>query len=89
MGNPQPTFVSRHVLVREKRIIGKEGKHMRMILQGGEVGKVLEAIAFGMGERSGEIKEEDYIDIVYTLDENDWKGNTRLQVKIKDFKQSE
>lgn len=86
MGNPEPTFLSRNVLVREKRVMGKEGKHLRLILQGGEVGKVLEAIAFGMGDRSSELKEEDYIDIVYTLDENTWKGTTRLQLKIKDFR---
>jgi len=85
MGNPQPVFLSRRVLVREKRMLGKENKHLRFILQGGEVGKVLEAVAFGMGERSGEIKEEDYVDIVYTINLNEWKGNTRLQLKIKDF----
>lgn len=66
--------------------MGKEGKHLRLILQGGEVGKVLEAVAFGMGDRSSEINEEDYIDIVYTIDENEWKGTTRLQLKIKDFR---
>jgi single-stranded-DNA-specific exonuclease len=86
MGNPEPVFLSRHVLVREKRRMGKENQHMRLILQGGEVGKLLEAVAFGLGDRSSEINEEDYIDIVYTIDKNEWKGNTRLQVKIKDFK---
>jgi len=85
MGNPEPVFLSKHVLVREKRVIGKEGKHLRMILQGGEVGRVIEAIAFGMGDRSSQIVEEGYIDVVYALDENNWKGNTRLQLKIKDF----
>ena len=86
MGNHEPTFISKNVLVREKRVMGKEGKHLRLILQGGEVGKVLEAVAFGMGDRSSEINEEDYIDIVYTIDENEWKGTTRLQLKIKDFR---
>lgn len=85
IGNPQPVFLSRHVLVREKRTMGKENQHIRFILQGGEVGKVLEAVAFGMGDRSQEISNEDYIDIAYTIDQNEWKGTTRLQLKIKDF----
>jgi len=38
-----------------------------------------------MGDRSSQIVEEGYIDVVYALDENNWKGNTRLQLKIKDF----
>jgi len=89
MGNPEPVFISRRVLVREKRIMGKEGNHMRLILQGGDIGKVLEAVAFGMGERVVEFQEEDYLDIVYTLSVNDWNGNKRLQLKVKDFKLSQ
>lgn len=89
MGNPEPTFLSKHVLVRQKKLIGKEGKHLRLIVQGGEMGQVIEVIAFGMGDRASEIQEEGYIDIVYTLDENEWNGTKRLQLKVKDFKNSE
>lgn len=86
MGNHEPIFLSRRVLVREKRLLGKDGKHLRLILQGGDIGKVLEAVAFGMGDRASELQEEGYIDIVYTLDENEWNGQKRLQLKIRDFK---
>ena len=89
MGNPEPTFMSSHILVREKRIIGKEGKHLRLILQQDDDGKIFEAIAFGMAKRSGEFDVEDYLDIVYTVDENTWGGQTKLQLKIKDFKKAE
>lgn len=88
MGNFEPTFVSRQVLVREKRLLGKERKHLRLVLQGGELGKVIEAVAFGMGDRIGEIHEEGYIDIAYTIGINEWNGNRRLQIKLKDFKVS-
>jgi single-stranded-DNA-specific exonuclease len=88
MGNFEPTFVSRQVLVREKRLLGKERKHLRLVLQGGELGKVIEAIAFGMGDRISEIPDEGYIDIVYTVGINEWNGSKRLQIKLKDFKVS-
>jgi len=88
MGNFEPTFLSKQVLVRQKRMLGKEGKHLRLVLQGGELGKVIEAVAFGMGDRVEEIKEEGYVDIVYTVGMNEWNGNRRLQVKIRDFKLS-
>lgn len=89
MGNPEPTFLSKHVLVRQKKLMGKEGKHLRLIVQGGEMGQVMEAVAFGMGERVSEIQEEGYIDIVYILDENEWNGTKRLQLKVKDFRVNE
>lgn len=88
MGNPEPTFVSKQVLVREKRLLGKERNHMRLVLQGGELGKVIEAVAFGMGDRIDEIPDEGYIDIVYSIGINEWNGNRRLQIKMKDFKVS-
>lgn len=85
MGNPEPTFVSRHVLIREKRIIGKDRKHLRFILQQDDR-KIFEAIAFGMAERSSELEDDSFADIVYVIDENTWNGNTKLQLKIKDIK---
>lgn len=89
MGNQEPTFMSSHILVREKRVIGKEGKHMRLILQQDDDGKIFEAIAFGMAERAGEFDIEDYLNIIYTVDENTWGGQTKLQLKIKDLKKAE
>lgn len=85
MGNPEPTFVSSHVLVREKRIIGKDKKHLRLVVQQDDDGKIFEAVAFGMADRAGEFDVDDYIDIVYTIDENTWQGQMKLQLKIKDF----
>ena len=88
MGNYEPTFMSRQILVRQKRVLGKEGKHFRLVIQGGELGKVIEAVAFGMGDRLGEIQEEGYIDLAYTIGINEWNGSRRLQIKVRDFRAS-
>lgn len=85
MGNYEPLFLSKKVLVREVRSLGREGKHLRFIFQDEESGKILEGVAFGIGERISEIDQDDYINIVYSVDENTWKGTTKLQLKIKDF----
>ena len=47
---------------------------------------ILNAIAFGIGARSSEFHVGDAVDIVYTIDEDRWNGNRKLQLKIKDIK---
>lgn len=89
MGNSQPVFISKGITIRDTRLLGKEKKHLRFILQDETSGKLFEAIAFGMGALSGELQPDDIVDVVYTLDENTWNGNTKLQLKIKYVKKSD
>lgn len=84
MANPVPVFATKRMIVDSFRVIGQDGKHLKLKLKWNE--KIFEAIGFGMGEKSSEIKIGDKIDAVYTMDENVWNGNKSLQLKIKDFK---
>ncbi len=84
MANPQPVFVSYNVNVENLKVLGREGKHLRLSLN--QADTTFEAIAFGMGEMAREINIDDKIDIAYSIDENTWNGNTKLQLKIKDFR---
>jgi single-stranded-DNA-specific exonuclease len=86
MGNPQPIFLSRNVYIRDLKIIGKEGKHFRMLLQ--QDNKLIEAVAFNMVDILPKLQSDEYIDIVYSIDENTWNGNPRLQLKLKDIKKA-
>ncbi len=87
MGNPEPVFVSRDVEVSDLRILGREGKHLKLMLHQ-ENSPIFEAIAFGMGELAKDIGVGDKLSVAYTIDENKWNGNTKLQLKIKDLKSS-
>jgi single-stranded-DNA-specific exonuclease len=87
MGNPEPTFLSKRVEIKDIRLLGADGKHMKLLLQQ-DFGPILEAVAFGMGELYSSFTKGDLIDIVYTIDENTWKGNTKLQLKVKDLKKN-
>ena len=84
MGNPEPAFVSRGVVVKDIRAIGKESNHLKLQLQHVN-SQLFDAIAFGFGEFASKIKKGDAIDVVYVIDENTWNGNTKLQLKIKDI----
>lgn len=88
MGNPEPTFLSEKVEIKDIRQLGKEGKHLKLMLQQ-DYGPILEAVAFGMGELYESYAAGDIIDVVYTVDENSWNGQTKLQLKLKDMKKTE
>lgn len=84
MGNAESVFASREVIVDDFRVLGREGNHLRLQLRQGKTS--LEAIAFGMGELAQTLSVGDKIDIAYSIDENTWNGNTKLQLKVKDLK---
>jgi single-stranded-DNA-specific exonuclease len=78
-GSPEPVFASRRVTVSDTRLVGADGKHLKL-----RIGQ-LDAIAFGFGQLYGKIKHDKPVDIAYTIDMNVWNGKKRLQLKIKDI----
>lgn len=82
-GSPEPTFLSRDVEVRDCRVIGADGTHLRLSLREGRV--TWPAIAFGQaGDGCAEFKEGDRIDVVYTFG-SDGNGNGGLEMRVKDL----
>ena len=86
MGNPEPTFVSRKVLIEDMRLVGRENKHLKLQFMIHNSKFIIQGIAFGMGERASEFHIGDKVDVVYTIDENVWNGNKSLQLKVKDIR---
>lgn len=81
IGNPEPVFSS-FATITDIRIMGREGKHLKLKLSDGSVS--VDAIGFGMGERSSDLRIGDTIKVAYVLDENEWNGRKSLQLKLKD-----
>lgn len=85
MANPEPTFASTGVEIKDIKLLGREKNHLKMsLLQNGS--PAFDAIGFGMGEFADSIKTSTVIDIAYTVDTNTWNGSTKLQLKLKDIK---
>jgi single-stranded-DNA-specific exonuclease len=78
--NPTPLFLSREVIVRDARVVGE--RHLKMTLGDGR--KVWDAIAFRQGEWAGKLPRR--IDVVYTLEVNEWNEEKRLQLNVKDLR---
>ena len=85
MGNPEPTFLSKKAVVEDLRLVGAEGKHLKLNVKCQMSNVKFGGIGFGMGEMFSKIKIGDRIDIAYTIDINEWNGEQRLQLKIKDI----
>lgn len=84
--NPQPVFISRGVADTGYSRILKD-QHIRFSLRQDNI--VFSGIGFNMAEKFVLLNFKKPVDIVYTLEENEWNGNTHLQLKIIDFRLSE
>ena len=84
MGNPKPVFLAKDVVIDDLRMVGQDKKHMKLICS--EEDCKFDAIFFKAGETSFVIG--DRVDIVYSIEENEWNGNKRLELKIKDLKRT-
>ncbi len=85
MANPEPVFLSKDVEVLEWKIIGKDGKHIKLVVRSQELDARFDAIAFGMAEQLRSLSIGDKISLAYTIDENEWNGRKKLQLKVKDI----
>lgn len=94
IGNPQPVFCTRGVTVMEARGVGTGGKHLKLLLSDQSLSSspeklgVTSAIGFGMGEGAGPLGLGDKVEVAYTILENTWNGQTKLELKLKDLRSS-
>lgn len=82
LANPAPTFLTRGVDVLEAKKVGRTGDHLKLTLS--QADKIFKAIAFGIGQNT-KIIGGSTVDIVYTLEENEWNGRKSLELRVKDI----
>jgi single-stranded-DNA-specific exonuclease len=82
-GNPDAVFVSRDVKVRASRAVGSEGKHLKLTLED-KYGTYFDSIGFRLGHLQSSLPLR--VDVMYTLEANEWNGRTTLQLNLKDVK---
>lgn len=92
--NLMPVFQANNLVLSGKpRIVGKDNAHLKFAVchpngQGGTV----DVIAYRMGKRFSDLMEADRlgrpIDMVFTVSENEYRGNVTLQLKVQDFRLS-
>ncbi len=85
--NMKPVFVTKNVKnARYTKVVGKEDAHLKVHLKD-QLAYEASGIAFKMGNKLDLVLNET-IDICYTIEENEWNGNTTLQLMVKDIRKA-
>ena len=82
----RPTFISKNVMDSGYSKIVKE-LHIRFVLKKDKV--TFTGIGFNLAPKFHLLHLKQPIDIVFTIDENEWQGNRTLQMKVIDLRLSE
>ncbi len=81
--NINPIFMSNKVqIVGYPYIVGSN--HLKMKVT--QKFKTLDLIGFNMGELAPFLKKGSFVDIAYSLEENEWHNIKRIQGKLKDIR---
>ncbi len=88
--NMSPVFLTRNVTdMGSAKIVGKCGEHLKLDLcQVDHPEIVFPAIGFQLGEHYQCIRSGKPFDVCYAVEENTFKGETKIQLQIKDIKPS-
>ncbi len=84
-GNPTPLLASYDVIVVNARQVGAEGKHLKLTLGDGRV--TADAIAFNQGRWFSRLPTR--ANVAYQLELNEWGGESRLQLNVKDIQSAD
>lgn len=84
--NLRPVFITKNVSDTSWSKIVKE-LHVRFVVKHDDI--VFTGIGFNMAEKFYLLQMKKPIDIVYTIDENEWNGEINLQLKVIDIRFSE
>ena len=81
--NMRPVFLARKVKNKGYCKLVKE-QHIRFVLQ--QDNTTLQGIGFNMKQLFPLVESGEWLDVVFTIDENEYNGNISLQLKVLDVK---
>lgn len=89
-GNLKPIFCTKRVYdYGTSRLVGRDQEHLKLELVDSISENIMNGIAFGMHEYNDYIKGLNPFDICYNIEENNYNGNSYIQLLVKDIRPSE
>jgi single-stranded-DNA-specific exonuclease len=84
-GNPRPVFLARAMRIVEKRTVGSNAAHLKLVLASDR--RVWEAIAFRQGDRLPRLPPK--VDAVFHFERNEYMGRVTPQLNVLDMRAAE
>jgi single-stranded-DNA-specific exonuclease len=86
--NMSPVFLTRNVVdTGAAKMVGKFGEHLKLELRQASHSEIIfPAIGFQLSEHYPITKSGDPFDICYTIEENTFRGETKIQLQVKQIR---
>jgi single-stranded-DNA-specific exonuclease len=86
-GNARPVFLLKNVVAENIQFVGNGSQHLKFIVKSGD--QILKGIFFNAGGLGAHLKDGDKLDLVTSLESDEWNGFKSLQLKVVDLRKSE
>lgn len=84
--NMSPVFITKGINdTGYGKSIGKEEEHLRLYIKQ-DNSEGYGAIGFGLAKKKSFTENHKKFDAVYSIEENEWNGNTNIQLRLRDIK---
>ena len=84
--NMTPVFLTKNIVdTGYAKTLGADDEHLKLFVKQNN-SEGITAIGFGIGDKIGLTKNHQPFQAVYCIDENEWKGTTSIQLRLKNIK---
>ncbi len=84
VANPRPKFRINNLTIDSIRTIGKDNTHLKLSLH--NQSRLFDAIGFSLADKFNFLKKGDIIDIIATIEKNEFRGVETIQFKLDDIR---
>lgn len=83
VGNREPRFFLRNVIIDHARVVGNDGRHLKLKVNLGS--QTLDSIGFSLGDYANEVLKAREVDLVVKLSQDNWNGRSNIQLELIDI----
>ncbi|MGO4820259.1 MULTISPECIES: single-stranded-DNA-specific exonuclease RecJ [unclassified Flavobacterium] len=84
--NMTPVFLTKNIIdTGYGKTMGKDEEHLRLFVKQNN-SEGIAAIGFGLGNKIGLTKGQQFFEAAYCIDENEWNGNVSTQLRLKNIR---
>lgn len=86
-GNPSPLFRLKEITILEKKLIGSDRSHLKLVV--GSNNNSVHAVAFRMGYMEQLLQKNSKVDLIFEININEYMGRKNTQLIVKSIRMPE